>query len=315
MPRIVIASPHCYPDLARLWYRTLNRVLVPALSHAQFEVEVVIFCDANIEQFNPEYFPSAILQAPDARARDFLEFYDAILERESDFLFLLDADMFFLDGGWPAAYLASFDDPDVAGVSFLRRAELPGVIYAFLCRTAHYRGLPSPVFTPMYENIENWPDVIHREPGEYAAMQLQAQGKQIIQADSKADALPLADFHGTTNLRVSRERFGVVIGAAAFEDLIARQAYFACGAYDNILLGALYETLFGERFAPDSRGEALAGSVTIEAFERILACIQDPELQQTLSTYFNRSKRAIMAVAEHEGVALTLPDVAFHTWG
>src|SRR5262249_3341433 len=183
----------------------------------------------------PAWFRGAVLEPAGPGARDFVELYDAALAASGDWLFLLDADLFFLDGAWPVSHLGAFDRPEVAAVSYLRRGALPGV-YALLCRTADYRALPAPVFAASYEGV--WADGVNRGPGERAALALRARGREIAEAaDPEAH---LADFHGTTVLRASREIFGGRIGERRFEELVGEKRYFAMGAYDNLLLGTLY---------------------------------------------------------------------------
>ena len=79
------------------------------------------------------------------------------------------------------------------------------------------------------------------------------------------------------------------------------------GAYDNALLGALYQALFDEPFAPGLDGEPLGGSVTAEAVRRELGQVQDVQLKEVLSAYFDRSDKAILRLAACEGIEFTLP--------
>jgi hypothetical protein len=311
--RIVIASPHRYPDLARLWYRGVSRGLVPALQHAGMEVEVVIFRDAHADKFDPARFPGAVLEAPGPGVRDFLEFYDAALALDADYLFLLDADLFFVDPDWPVSWLPQFDDPDVAAVSFLRRSQEPGV-YALLCRTAAYRALPRPVFAPAYEDLEDERNTVNRQPGDVAARRLRERGRKILYADPAEAETRIADFHGTTVIRASREVFGHLMDGAGFEGLISRKRYFAMGAYDNALLGCLYQSVFGEPFAPGPGGEPLGGSVPAEAVRRELAQIRDADLKKALEDYFLRSDRAILRLGALEGIDLPLPALRPDGW-
>jgi hypothetical protein len=307
---VLIASPHRYPDLARLWYRTVRRDLIPSLAAAGFAVTVRIFRDGHVAEFAPDDFPGAVLAAPGPGSRDFVEFYDAALAASGDFLFLLDADVFFVDGGWPVSYLPAFDRPEVAAVSFLRRAALPGV-YALLCRTSAYRALPAPVFAAAYEGLEHWPRSLNRNPGERAALALRAAGSEIVEAADPAAYL--ADFHGTTVLRAAREVFARQIGERRFEALVGERRYFAMGAYDNLLLGTLYEAVFGEPFAALS-GEALAGSLPTAGLARALAQIGDADRRAVLRDYFRRSDRAIALLAAREGLELAIPRVIPESW-
>ncbi|MEA2695055.1 MAG: hypothetical protein QOJ16_4442 [Acidobacteriota bacterium] len=311
---LLLASPHRYPDLARLWYRAVRRDLLPALEGAGFaDIQVQIFRDGHADEFDPSWFPGVTLQAPGPGARDFVEFYDAALQASGGYLFLLDADLFFLDGAWPVSYLGEFERPEVAAVSYLRRGALPGV-YALLCRSADYQALPQPVFAASYEGLEAWPKAVNRGPGERAALALRERGKEIAEAaDPEAH---LADFHGTTVLRASREIFGGAIGERRFEELVGEKRYFAMGAYDNLLLGTLYEAVFGEPFAvlPGDAGTHLAGSLPAAGLARALAQVEDPGRRSALLAYFRRSDEAIARLAAREGIALALPRVIPESW-
>jgi hypothetical protein len=308
--RLLLASPHRYPDLARLWYRAVRRDLLPALEGAGFAVEVRIFRDGHAAEFDPRWFPGAILESPGPAARDFVEFYDAALAASRDGLFLLDADVFFLDGAWPVSYLGLLDRPEVAAVSYLRRGALPGV-YALVCRTTEYLALPKPVFAASHENLADWPRSVNRGPGERAALALRARGRDIAEAaDPEAH---LADFHGTTVLRASREVFGDRIGEGRFEALVGEKRYFAMGAYDNLLLGTLYTAVFGDPFA--ALGDVpFAGSLPAAGLARALAQIDDPGRRSALLAYFQRSDRAISQLAAREGIELALPRVIPESW-
>jgi hypothetical protein len=308
---LLLASPHRYPDLARLWYRAVRRDLLPALAGAGFSnLQVWIFRDGHADEFDRGWFPGATLEAPGPGARDFVEFYDAALEKSGDYLFLLDADVFFLDGAWPVSYLGEFERPEVAAVSYLRRGALPGV-YALLCRAADYRALPKPVFAASYEGLAAWPNAVNRGPGERAALALRDRGREI--AESADPESHLADFHGTTVLRASREIFGGAIGERRFEELVGEKRYFAMGAYDNLLLGTLYEAVFGEPFAAVS-GVPLAGSLPAAGLARALAQVEDPARRSALLAYFRRSDEAIARLAAREGIELPLPRVIPESW-
>jgi len=303
-PTVTIAGPHRYPDLARLWYRAVARDLVPLFQQAGWGVRVVIYCDSGVARFPPEWFPGAELIGPDAQARDFVEFYNAALHFESDYIFFVDADVFFTDAAIVGQYLAAFDDVGVAAVSFLKRAVLPGV-YVLLCRREAYLALGPESMSATYEGLDRWPDSVNRGPGEAAAVLLTGLGKRII--DITPEARPsIADFHGTTVLRVSREIFADEIGEKQFEDLISEKRYFCMGAYDNLLLGGLYRRLFGETFAPDRDGRELGGSVDAGAFRLILERAPG-RLLEPLREYFERSDEAIARLAVREGIHLPPP--------
>src|SRR6516162_7759741 len=117
MARLLIASPHRYPDLARLWHRSVICELVPAFERLRLAVEVNIFCDANAEHFVPNLFPGVRFTRSGPGMRDFMEFYDARLNSPCDFLLFLDADTFLLDGDWAGSYFEAFCNPGVAALS------------------------------------------------------------------------------------------------------------------------------------------------------------------------------------------------------
>src|SRR3954462_2733100 len=114
MRRLIIASPHRYPDLARLWHRVVTQQVVPAFERIGVQVEIVIFRDTRPSDFLAANYPNAILDAPRPGARDFVEFYDAALAYGSDYVLFIDADVFVLDGEWVASYFAALDDPETA---------------------------------------------------------------------------------------------------------------------------------------------------------------------------------------------------------
>ncbi len=302
--KVVLASAHRYADLARLWHRFAHRDLAPALRATGARVEVVLFRDASPDAFDPRDFPGATLLAPGPGARDFLEFYDAALRRDGDVLFLLDADLFVLDGAWAASHLARFSDPSLAAVSLLRRTEQPGV-YALLARTAAYRALPVPVFSPSYE-APGTPGAVNRQPGDRAALALRAAGQTILDVPASEAEGRVSDFHGTTVIRASREVFGASLGTR-FDKLLSEKPYFAMGAYDNLLLGTLHRTLFGAAFAPDADGVHLGGSATEECLRAALARVTDRAVLAHFLAYADRSNRAAAGLFAREGLPFAPP--------
>lgn len=307
--KVVVASAHRFPDQARLWFRFVGRDLLPALRGAGAEVEVLLFRDASPEGFEPRLFPGATLLTRSFEALDVVEFREKALEWPGDVLFLLDADVFVLDGAWVASLLGHFEDPTVAGVSLLRRGTLPGVI-ALMARCAAYRALQAPVLAPSYEGLERWPHPTRRQAGDRAALALRARGKKIVEVSPAAAAPRLADFSGATAIRTAREVYGAVLGPR-FETLLVEQPDFAEGAYDNILLGALFRVVFGTPYAaargpsplaaPD--GDAhLLGSATPEELRAALAAIRDRKALARLVASFERSDRALTRLAAREGL-------------
>jgi hypothetical protein len=308
--KVVLAAAHRYPDLARLWFRSVARDLIPALKGAGANVEVLLFRDTTPEGFEPRYFPGATLLAPCFEALDFIAFYDAALERPGDILLLLDSGAFVLDGEWVAALLGHFEDPTVAAVSLLRHTGPTGV-FALLARREAYRTLKAPVLAPSFEALERWPHAVYRQPGERAAMALRARGKTIVEVSPAAAASRLADFHGTTVVRASREIFGGLLGLQ-FDALFAEQPYFAMGAYDNLLLGSLFRAVFGAPFAATPGGAHLSGSATPKDLRDALATIRDRTVIARLVAHFKRSDRAFAGLLALEGLtrgALHVPRV------
>jgi hypothetical protein len=312
--RLIIASPHRYPDLARLWHRTVARELAPAFRDVGLDVEIVIFCDSGPEGFLQSRFPGVRLTPPGPTARDFIEFYDAALGYDCDYLFFIDADVFFLDGTWAAGHLGQFADPGVAAVSFLTRPDLPGSAYALLCRRSDYLVLTPPVLACCYERPEDWPDAVHRDPCERAAIRLESLGKRIVLSSASAMDARVADFHGTTNLRVSREMFGRTIGTERFEALVAEHRYFAKAACDNALLGCFSQALFGEPFAPGDDGTPLGGSLTVEATRRALRQFRDAMIRAELQAHLGRSERSVARLAARERIVFTPPLLRPEDW-
>jgi hypothetical protein len=305
--RLTIASAHRYPDLARLWYRTVARDVVPAFRRMGADVSVVLFRDAAPESFPGAWFEGATLDAPSPSCRDFLEFYDAVLLREADVLLYLDADLFLFDGGWAASHLPLFDDPTLAAVSLLARTDQPGV-FALLARAAAYRALPAPALAPSYERLADWPNAVNRQPGDRAAIALRAAGRRILEVPARDAAAHLSDFHATTAIRITRERLGPLLGPR-LDALIAEKLYLSMGACDNVLLGALYRALFGEPFAAGPDGVHLSGSATEETLRKAFAAITSRSDLARLAGVLARSRRALERLAAHEGVRVEIPRV------
>lgn len=312
MRSLIIASPHRYPDLARLWHRVVSQRVAPAFERVGLRVETVIFRDTRPEKFFPADYPNATLDLPRPGARDFVEFYDAALGYGSDFVFFIDADVFVLDGEWAASFLTALDNPETAAVSFLQRAALPGV-YALLGRAMDFRNLAAPALAAAYENLENWPDALNRGPGENAAIALRRSGKNVLDASALSGS-KIADFHGTTVIRASREVFADEIGEAEFESLVSRKRYFLMGAYDNALLANAYQRIFRETFAAGRNGESLGASFTVSALRSALARVEDESKRTRLTEYFQRSDRAILRLMAREGLEYDFPDVLPAGW-
>lgn len=119
----------------------------------------------------------------------------------------------------------------------------------------------------------------------------------------------VAYFRGTTGIRMSREQITRAAGRQAFEKCVARDSASAVAAYDNILLGALYQHLYGEPFAPDPSGMPLGGSMTISDLRRVLSELHDREQLEMRRERFRRSEENILKMAAHEGIKLSIPHV------
>ena len=312
MPRLLIASPHRYPDLARLWHRWVTRELVPAFAGLPLAVEINIFCDANRDQFLSGRLPGVRFTASGPGMRDFMEFYDATLDASldapCDFVLFLDADTFLLDGAWAASYFEAFHDPNVAAVSFVPRKGAPA-IFALLCRAQAYRALPAPALACRYEFPENWPHGVNLQPGDFAARELARAGKTVINIGAGESFRHAANFRGTTGLRAMREHMTSAAGEPAFFLALVDNPLYLVAAYDNVLLGGLYEALFGEPFAPDSAGRSLGASLTVADLRSALDKVRNPEQLASLRERFQQSERNILRMASREGVELSIPSV------
>jgi hypothetical protein len=308
MSRLLIASPHRYPDLARLWHRFVARELVPSFAALHLDVEVNIFCDANAEQFDPQDFPNVRFTRSGPGMLDFMQFYDATLEAPCDFLLFLDADTFILDGEWASSYFSSFDDPSVAAVSYVPRDGTPA-IFALLCRVESYRPLPYPQIGCRYEFPELWPNGVNLQPGDFATRELAKAGKIIVNIGQEESSSHIANFRSTTGLRASREQTVLAAGDSVFWKTVGIFPEYLGAGYDNLVLGCLYESLFGEPFAPDSAGVALGGSLTVAELRRALSEVRDAGVLDSLRRGFRQSHDNIMRLARREGVELAIPSV------
>ena len=308
MTRLLIASPHRYPDLARLWHRFVMRELVPSFRRLQLSVDVTIFCDANADRFPPDLFPGLRLSSSAPGMRDFMEFYDATLNERCDFILFLDADTFLLDGNWACAHFEAFNDPAVAAVSLVPRKGAPA-IFGLLSRAESYRSLPTPALACRYEFPDNWPHGINLQPGDFAVRELAQRGRIVINVASDESSQHTAHFRGTTGLRSSREHITRVAGERVFLQSITRFPAYLIAGYDNVLLGCLYEALYHEPFAPDSSGTPLGGSLTIAELRQALRDVDDTEQLESLCENFQRSERNILRMATREGVELSIPSV------
>ena len=107
---------------------------------------------------------------------------------------------------------------------------------------------------------------------------------------------------------MTRERLGPLLGAR-FDALVAERLYLSMGAHDNLLLGCLYRTLFGEPFAAGPDGVTLSASATAGALRDVFAAMPSGPEFETLVGVLGRSRRALERLASHEGVRVDVPDV------
>lgn len=308
MSRLLIASPHRYSDLARLWHRFVMRELVPAFERVDLAVEVNIFCDANEDQFFPHQFPGVRFSRAGPNMRDFMEFYDGTLKAACDFLLFLDADTFLLDGQWASSYFEAFKDPAVAAVSFVPRRSGPA-IFALLCRAETYRALHPPVFACRYEFPELWPHGVNLQPGDFAARELANSGRLIVNLGTDESSLHTANFRGTTGIRAIREHMTRACGEATFLKSLSEFPLYLTAAYDNVLLGCLYEALYHQPFALDAAARPLGSSLTITELRRALRQFRDPIQLESLRERFVRSRQNILRMADMEGIELSIPSL------
>jgi hypothetical protein len=308
MPRLLIASPHRYPDLARLWHRVVLRELVPAFERLHLDVEVNIFCDANAGQFLPALFPGVRFTGTGPTIRDFMEFYDATLFAPCDFVLFMDADTFLLDGAWAASHFAAFTDPKVAAISYVPRKGRPA-IFALLCRVESFRALPPPVLACRWEFPATWPAGDNLQPGDFAARELAQRGQSIVNIAAEESALHVANFRGTTGLRSFREHTNRAASDEVFLLSAKESPLFLIAAYDNLLLGCLYESLYREPFALDAAGRPLGSSLTLDELKHALERICDAQQLETLRQRFAQSRHNIQRMAALEGVEISIPPV------
>ena len=305
--KIVVASAHRFPDQARLWLRFAARDLVPAFRRVGASAEILLYGDAE-EGFDARQFSGATLLTPSLDALDAVAFHERALERPSDVLFLLDADVFVVEAGWVANLLGHFEDPTVVGVSILRRGTQPGA-FALMARSEAWRALRAPVLAPSREGPDRWPHTMKRQSGERAALALKARGKKIVDVPPAEAAARLADFGGAAAIRTAREIYGAALGPR-FDELFADDTAFAEGAYANILLGALFRAVFGAPYAAP-RGSSpqaapkheahLSESAPPETLRAALAAVSDPKLLARLVAAFERLDDAAARLAVREG--------------
>jgi len=301
--RIVLASPQRYADLGRLWHRFVRRELQPAFAHCGAQLGVNIFCDGDAAGFGSDRFPGVSFSRPAPAMRDFMEFYDASLTQSCEFLLFADADVFFLDGRWVASYFNAFEDPSVAAVSFVPRKGRPA-IFALLCRTEAYRLLPAPALACRYEFPNMWPNGVNLQPGDFATRELAKMGKRIVNICADESSRHVAMFRSTTGVRATREQITQASGLQAFYEFLAQNPLCIAATYDNLLLGTLYERIFGEAFAVGPSGTPFGDSVTVAELKMALSNMHDREERAKMQQKFHSSQQSIARLAAYESLEL-----------
>ena len=170
------------------------------------------------------------------------------------------------------------------------------------------------MFPSHYESVEAWTNLVNLQPGDFAVKRLLTSGRKIVSIGSEESEPRAVNFHGTTVVRICHDLFGSIIGDEQFESLIQRERYYTVGVYDNILLGALYERLFDPPFAPDTLGNSLGGSMTVETLRRTLGKIRDLQQKSMLRECFAHSDQAILKMAAKEGIDFTIPAIVPEGW-
>jgi hypothetical protein len=186
------------------------------------------------------------------------------------------------------------------------RREAPA-IFALLCRTESYRTLTFPALACRYEFPEDWPDGVNLQPGDYAARELVRGGRLIINIPVDESSRHAVNFRGTTGIRSSREHTVRAAGEEVFLRSAAADPAYLIAAYDNLLLGCLYEALYGEPFAPDSGGRPLGGSLTLAEMRQALRQIREGKQLKSMRERFQQSQANILRMAAREGVRLSIP--------
>lgn len=282
------------------------RDVVPAFTRAGLDVQIKIFRDTNAAQFTSELFPGVTFLDNGPGMRDHNEFCDGALGIDCDFLFFLDSDAFLFDAEWAVRRFKAFEDSNVAAVSLVPRNGRPAV-FATICRITTYRDLPAPVFACRYEFPKDWPQGVDLENGDAAIRELTKRGKTVVNVSMDESADHVANFRSSTALRATREIFTRAAGERAFDEFVAQHRAFIVPAQDNVLLGCLYQAIFGKPFAPDAAGTPLGGSVTLADLRKALENIRDEQELERLHKRFRRSRRATLRMAAREGVEVAIP--------
>ncbi len=134
-------------------------------------------------------------------------------------------------------------------------------------------------------------------------------GQIVVNIAAHESSQHAVNFRSTTGIRSTREYITRTAGEQVFFQLLRENPAYLVAAYDNILLGCLYESLYHEPFAPDSQGRPLGGSLTIAELRQALNEVRDVRQLESLRERFQQSRRNILRMAAREGVELSIPSV------
>jgi hypothetical protein len=135
------------------------------------------------------------------------------------------------------------------------------------------------------------------------------RGRTIINIDAEESYLHVANFRGTTGIRANREHTVRTSGEKVFLEFLAGNPLLLIAAYDNLLLGCLYESLYHEPFAAGPSGEHLGGSLTVPHLRQALNNVRDSKQLESLRQRFQQSRSNILRMASREGVELSIPSM------
>ncbi len=97
----------------------------------------------------------------------------------------------------------------------------------------------------------------------------------IVNVGEEESQRHIVNFRSTTGVRSSREQVTLAAGSSIFWKMVRMFPEYLSAAYDNSMLGCLYESLYHRPFAADSAGTALGSSLTVDELRRALSGIRD----------------------------------------
>ena len=172
--KVTIASAHRYPDLARLWYRTVARDVVPAFRARGRR---------GLRRPLPRRGAGVASRRRGSRARSSRRRRRAAATSSSSTTTSSSRARTSSSSSTRTSSSSTAPGPRrtsrssrtrrLAAVSLLSRTGQPGV-FALLARAAAYRTLPAPALAPSYEGLADWPHAVNRQPGDRAAIALRA---------------------------------------------------------------------------------------------------------------------------------------------